>query len=147
MAALSGVLCAQAGKTITIRVVDGKTGKPLAASGFLVRINHEETVHANWVVENEDGSGKLTLPEGASLLSIHVTYNASTLTYLNCDSASEKANPIDRWYSIPEILASGVVVPNSCVKPSSAAKFRPGSKPGEFVIFVRRKTTSEQFRE
>jgi hypothetical protein len=147
MAALSGSICAQTGKTITLRVIDGKTGQPRAASGYLVRINHEETVHANWVIESEDGTGKLTLPENASLLSIQVAYDNSTQTYVNCDSASEKKNPIDRWYAIPEILTSGVVVPNGCVKPSAATKYKPGSKPGEFVIFVRRKTTVEQFRD
>ena len=148
VAALSGTLFAQTGKTITIRVLNGKTGKPLAAAGFLVRINHEETVHANWSVLNEDGTGKLTLPEGALLLSIHVTYEDTTQTYVNCDSASEKANPVDRWYGIPEILTSGVVVPNGCVKPSAAAKFKPiEAKPGEFVVLVRRKSTIEQYRD
>jgi hypothetical protein len=147
MAALCGSICAQTGKTITIRVVDGKTGKPLVAAGFLVRINHEETVHANWSVVNEDGTGKVTLPEGASLLSIHVTYEETTQTYVNCDSASEKKNPVDRWYAISEIMTSGVVVPDGCVKPSAAAKFKPVAKPGEFIIFVRRKTTVEQFRD
>jgi len=147
MAALCGSICAQTGQTITIRVVDGKTGKPLVAAGFLVRINHEETVHANWSVVNEDGTGKVTLPEGALLLSIHVTYEETTQTYVNCESASEKKNPVDRWYAIPEILTSGVVVPNGCVKPGATAKFKPVAKPGEFIIFVRRKTTVEQFRD
>jgi hypothetical protein len=148
IAALCGSLSAQTEKTITIRVIDGKTGKPFAASGYLVRINREETVHANWAVENEDGTGKLTLPENATQLSIHVTYDSSTLTYLNCDSASEKTNPIDRWYAISEILTSGVVVPNGCIKPGATAKFKPiEAKPGELVVMVRRKTTVEQFRE
>jgi hypothetical protein len=147
MAALCGSLCAQTKMTVTIRILDGKTGKPVPATGFLVRIDHQKTVHADWVAQNEDGAGKLTLPQGASLLSIHGTYDDSMLTYVNCDSAAEKANPIDRWYAISEIVASGIVTPDGCVKPGMAPKLKPVAKPGEFVLLVRRMTTREQWRE
>lgn len=147
MGALCGSLCAQTGKTITIRMLNGKTGKFLAASGFLVRIDHQEAVHADWVVQNEDGTAKLTLPEGASLLSIHATYDDSMQTFVNCDSASGKASPVDHWYAISEILTSGLVVPDGCVKAESAAKFKLVAKPGEFVLLVRRMSTREQWRE
>ncbi len=147
MAALCGSLCAQTKKTVTIRILDGKTGKPLPASGFLVRIDHEKTVHANWVAQNEDGTGKLTLPDGATLLSIHGSYDESMLTYVNCDSAAEKANPVDRWYAISEIMTSGIVTSDGCVKPAMAAKFKAVAKPGEFVLYVRRMSTLEQWRE
>jgi hypothetical protein len=49
MAAFCGVLCAQTGKTITLRMMDGKTGRLIATSDFLARIDHQQTVHANWV--------------------------------------------------------------------------------------------------
>lgn len=147
IAALCGSLYAQTGTTITIRVLDGKTGDPREASGFLVRIDHEKTVHANWVVQNTDGTATLTLPEGATLLSIHGTYDDSTLTYVNCDSADEKTNPVDHWYVVSEIMTSGIVTANHCVKPKDAAKFWEVAKPGEFVLFVRRMTTREQWRE
>ena len=147
MAFLCGGMIAQTGKTVTIRVLDGKTGKPLLASGYLVRIDHEQTVHANWVVENEDGSGKLTLPATASLFSIRATYDGSTQTYINCDSSTKSALPVDRWYSISEVLASGIVAPNGCGKSQDAAKIKPVAKPGEFVFLVRRMSTQEQWRE
>ena len=97
--------------------------------------------------QNEDGTGKLTLPQGATQLSIHGTYDDSTLTYVNCDSASEKTNPVDRWYAISEIVASGIVTPDGCVKPGMAPKLKPVAKPSEFVFFVRRMTTRERWRE
>ncbi len=125
IAALCGSLYAQTEKTITIRLLDGKTGDPRVASGFLVRINHEKTVHANWVVQSEDGTGTLTLPEGATLLSIHGTYEDSMLTYVNCDSAAEKAKPVDHWYVVSEIMTSGIVTPNHCVKPKEPPNLRP----------------------
>jgi hypothetical protein len=147
MAFLCGGMLAQTNKTVTIRVLDGKTGKPLLASGYLVRIDREQTVHANWAVENEDGTGKLTLPATAALFSIRATYDESTQTYVNCDSSTASALPVDRWYSISEILASGIVVSNNCGKPSDAAKIKPVAKPGELVVLVRRMSTQEQWRE
>jgi len=140
-------MLAQTEKTITIRVLNGKTGVPLLPSGYLVRINHEQTAHANWVVQNDDGSGKLIVPGGASLLSIQATYDVSTQTYINCDSIVGNALPVDRWYAISEILASGIVAPNACGKPKDAAKIKVVAKPGEFVFLVRRMSTREQWRE
>jgi len=159
MAAFCGLLCAQTGKTITVRMLDGKTGKLITTSTFLVRVDHEPTVHANWVAPKEDGTGTLTVPRSASLLSIRGTYDSSMTIYVNCDSASEKTNPIDRWYPIAEILSLGVAAPNSCVKPAEAVKFKPlaklkpvaiptpAAKPGEFVFFVRKQNWREQMQE
>ena len=159
MAAFGGLLCAQTGKTITLRMLDGKTGKLITTTTFLVRVDHEPAVHADWVAPNEDGTGKLTVPKSASLLSIRGTYDSSMVIYVNCDSAGEKTNPIDRWYSIAEILTSGVTAPNDCVKPAEAAKFKPlaklkpvaiptsAAKPGEFVFFVRKQNWREKMQE
>ena len=63
MAAFCGCMTAQS-RTVTVRMMDAKSGKLIETSSFLVRINHDTTAHANWVVQNEDGSGKLTLPAG-----------------------------------------------------------------------------------
>lgn len=148
VAALCGCLLAQSEtKTITIRMLDGKTGKPIEATGFLVRVDHEQTVHADWVKQSEDGTSKLTLPTSATLVSIRGTYDSSTEIFVNCDSASEKKNPVDRWYAISEIVSSGVVAPNSCRKLSEAAKLKSAVKPGEFVFMVRYVTAREQLRE
>jgi hypothetical protein len=147
MAAFGGLLCAQTGKTITLRMLDGKTGKLITTTTFLVRVDHEPAVHADWVAPNEDGTGKLTVPKSASLLSIRGTYDSSMVIYVNCDSAGEKMNRIDRWYSIAEILNLGVAAPNSCVKPAEAAKLKPAAKPGEFVFFVRKQNWREQMQE
>jgi hypothetical protein len=146
LAAVCSSLLAQSEKTITVRMLDGKTGRLVEASGFQVRIDHEQALHANWVVQNEDGTGKLIVPRGASLLSIRGTYDNSMQVYVNCDSATEKTNPVDRWYAISEILNSGVVAPNGCGKPGDAAKLKPVAKPGEFVFLVRRMNSGEQWR-
>jgi hypothetical protein len=150
--ALCGSLCAQSERTITIRMIDGKTGKLIEASNYQVRIDHDQTVHANWVAQNEDGSGKLTLPRTAQLLTIQGTFDSAEQIYLNCDAAGEKGKTA-RWYDIAEILAKGVVAPNECitprkaVKPKIAAKLKMEAKPGEFIFFVRKRNMLEQAQE
>jgi hypothetical protein len=159
MAALCGSLCAQAGKTITIRILDGKTGKPAETSTFLVRIDHQPTLHGDWVVQNEDGTGTLTLPRKAILFAIQGTYDSSEKVYVNCDSAGQKENPVEHWYTVSEILATGIIAPNECAKALFADKSKagakhkpedqlaPAAKPGEFVFFVRKRNMREEMQD
>ena len=114
MTACCGSLYAQTEKTITLRMLDGKSGKLIATSNFLVRIDHQQTVHGNWVVKNEDGTGKLTVPGDAALLSVHATYDSAIYVYANCDAnkdigSSVRGPALDRWYEISDILATGVM--------------------------------------
>jgi hypothetical protein len=132
---------AQTGKTITIRILDSKTARPIVPSNFLVRINHQPALHGEWVRVNENGSGKLTVPGDADVVSIHATYDSSMQMYVNCDSMQEKQNPQEHWYAVSAILTEGVVAPNGCSKMTETAQ------PGEFVFFVRRQTWREQMRE
>lgn len=132
---------AQTGKTITIRILDSKTARPIAVSNFLVRINHQQAFHGGWVRLNENGSGKFTVPGDAAVVSIHATYDSSMQMYVNCDSLLEKQNPQEHWYAVSAIFASGVVAPNGCSKMTETAQ------PGEFVFFVRKQTRREQTRE
>jgi len=147
IAVACGNLLAQSEKTITIRMLDGKTGAPVPNTGFQVRIDHEKTIHSNWVEQNEDGTGKLIVPNGATVLSIRGTYSSSMYIYVNCDTAADKMISVDRWYAISDILTSGVVAPNFCGKPKDTAKIKLVAKPGEFVFLVRRMTTKEAWRE
>lgn len=152
MAAFCGVLYAQATKTITLRMIDGKSGKLIATTDFLVRVDHQETAHANWVTMNDDGTGKLTVPGETSLLSIRASYDSATSLFVNCDSnndykASSQGYVVDRWYSVSEILAKGIVAPNNCIGKKVPEKLQLFAKPGEFVFFVRRMTTREEYRE
>jgi hypothetical protein len=143
---------AQTGKTVTIRMLDSRTGILIASSDYLVRINHEETAHGNWVVKNEDGSGKLTLPGDATALSIRATYDSSTAMYVNCDAAkdagsSDHAPGLDRWYKVSDIVESGVVAPNGCAGKKIPDRLQVVAKPGEFVFFVRKLNAKEQLQQ
>lgn len=152
IAALCGSLSAQDQKTVVIRMIDGRTGLLIASSNYLVRINHQKLEHGDWVQKNEDGSGNLTLPADAELLSVHATYDTATHIYANCDAdkdhgSAERAPSPDRWYSIASMLASGVVAPNNCIGKKVPEKLQVVAKPGEFVFFVRELNSMEKFRE
>ena len=130
------VLCAglhaQSENTIHIRLLDGKTGLPVKASNYLVRIDHHDTAHNEWVKINDDGTVDVTLPSDARELAVKATYDMSTETYINCEIAKESDKQRDTWYPIAQILKTGVVAPNECSQTHYTAK------PGEFVFFVRK---------
>lgn len=134
-------LPAQTVKTATIRILDAKTGSLIATSDFLIRVDHKEEVHGNWVQQNEDGTAKLTLPPEASIITVVAKYNATTDLYVNCDSVRDKPEPVSHWYAVSEILSSGVVAPNGCSKRTAVAK------PGDFVFFVRRRNWHEEMKD
>ena len=141
MTAVCGFCQAPDTKTITIRMIDAKTGDLIPTSEFLIRIDHQEDQHGTWVKQNEDGSGKLTLPAKAQIVAADAKYDSSTTIYVNCDSVRDKPEPVAHWYTISEILASGVVAPNECSKHTAVAK------PGEFVFFVRQRNWKEQYQD
>jgi len=152
LAAFCGSVCAQTEKTVTIRMLDSRTGLLIATADFLVRVNHEPTVHGDWVKQNEEGTGKLTLPNDADVISIHATYNSAMSIYANCDAVkdrgtSERAASPDRWYSVSAILKSGVLAPNDCAGKKVPDRLQVVAKPGEFVFFVRKLTVLEQSQE
>ena len=132
---------AQSEKIITVRILDSRTARPVAVSSYLVRIDRQETVHGDWLRMTEDGPGKLTVPASAAVVSIHVTYDSSMKTYVNCDSVKDGHNPVSHWYQVSKILTSGVVAPNGCSKLTETAN------PGEFIFFVRKQNWREDMQE
>src|SRR5487761_1117660 len=88
-----GMLCAvaQGGPpamhTITVRVLDGKTGKPVVPTTLLVRIDKQQPIHTDWVRQNDDATGFVTLPATAKVVSVEAAYDGSMEIYVNCDTA------------------------------------------------------------
>jgi hypothetical protein len=66
---------------------------------------------------------------------------------VNCDAATGKADMIEHWLVIKDILSTGMAVPDSCVNPGIAAKLMPAVKPGEIVLFVRKLNTRERMKD
>jgi hypothetical protein len=152
MAAFCASISAQTEKTITIRMLDSKSGKLISTSDFLVRINHEKTAHGNWVQKNEEGVGVMKLPPEATDILVNATYDGAMSVYDNCDAAkdagtADHAATLDHWYAVSDILTKGVVAPNGCVGKKVPDKLQVFAKPGEFVFFVRHKSPFEQLHE
>jgi hypothetical protein len=138
---LAPALHTQTARTITIRILDSKTARPIAVTNFLARINHQKAIHADWVTQNENRSATLTVPADATVVSIQATYDSAMQIFVNCDSVVDKQNPQAQWYSVSTILTSGVVAPNGC------SKMKETAQPGEFVIFVRKANFRERTQD
>jgi len=132
--AVCGLLSAQTGTTtISIELRDGKTGRHITPSNFLLRVNHNETVRNEWVTINDDGTANATIPEDVKELSLQATYGSGMDYYVNCDAAKQSDKDREIWYPVDMILKSGVVAPNECGKTEYTAR------PGEFVFYVRKR--------
>lgn len=120
---------------------DARSGRQLMPSNFVVRFDHNEDVHNESLhIDDEDnGTGRITVPAGVSFLAVEGTYDSSTEIYFNCDSGMEKDDRRRHWYSIADILATGVTAPNECFK-GKYERSRLPVKPGEFSFYVRQHT-------
>jgi hypothetical protein len=81
------------------------------------------------------------LPKQAAVLAVGAKYDSGMTMYVNCDSAKDKGEPVARWYTISDILTTGVVAPNACSKRTAVAK------PGEFVLFIRPQNWREEVQQ
>jgi hypothetical protein len=149
MLAMCGALYAQTERTITIRMLDSKTGQPITTSEFQVWTGTSLTsaqtsgVPPHWIKPDKDGAGEMALPPSASVITVtvHAQYGAAGWGYVNCDRLKDRGPFREHWYSISEILASGVTAPNYC------GKLKAVAKPGEFIFFVRPMTFLEKIHE
>jgi hypothetical protein len=144
MCALAGVLQAQIGRTITIKVRDGKTGETVTPSNVHVRFNHQREARGDWVDQKDDGTIEVKVPADAKAISVRATYENSMEYFVNCDVSKQKNSSAESWYPVTDILASGLAIPNDCVNQKDADKVKAGVKPGEFVLFVRKRNWKEQ---
>lgn len=131
---LGASLHAQSDNIIHIRLLDGKTGLPVQADNYLVRVDGDETVHNDWVHINDDGSVMVTVPADAKEIAVKATYNMDMDTYINCAISKESEKERNVWYSVSKIVQTGLVAPNECSETHYTAK------PGEFVFFVRKRS-------
>jgi len=142
-----GALFAQADRTMAVRMLDSKTGQPIITSEIEVRMRVPETsgqtkgIPPVYVRPNKDGVGAVKVPMTASDIRVYASYGAANWSFVNCDSVQDRGSIKEHWYSISEILTTGIAAPNSCSKRKIAIK------PGEFVFFVRPLTSREKMHE
>jgi hypothetical protein len=133
-------------RTIVIRMIDSKTGLQIPTSSFMVYFaDSAKTAEWGrspdlWVHPEKDGTGKITPPPSAAVLSVFAPNGQDGWAYVKCDTVTKAGAYQDHWYSISTIVASGIVAPNRCSGKGYIAK------PGEFVFFVRPMTDSEKSR-
>jgi hypothetical protein len=144
MGASVALLQAQIGRTITIKIRDGKTGETVTPSNVHVRFNHQPEALGNWVDQKDDGMIEVKLPQDAKVISVRATYLDSTEYFVNCDVAKQRDSSAESWYPLTDIVTSGLAIPNDCARVKDAAKVRGEVKPGEFVLFVRKRNWKEQ---
>jgi len=131
-------LPAQTAPSITIRILDGKTGEPISPSNFILRFNHRDEPDNTGLVFNGGEVATATLPANATVISVEGSYGSNTTeVYINCDSDTARDPGVTQWYSIADILKSGMVTPNHCYKDKYEHRFSIAPKPGEFVFYVR----------
>jgi hypothetical protein len=140
-AAVCIMLHAQTGKTITVELRDGRSGKIVIPSNFLLRVDHNETVHNEWVKFHDDGTITVTVPDETKDISLQATYGEGMDYFVNCDAAKQSDKEREIWYPIGVILQTGVVAPDECGKTDYTAK------PGEFVFFVRKRNALDPIHD
>jgi len=132
--AVCASLYAQNGKTISIQLRDGRSGKRITPSNFLLRVDRHDTVRNEWVVINDDGTASVTIPGDVKELSLQATYDSGMETYVNCDIAKQTDKERVIWYPVDMIMKAGVVAPNECGKTGATAQ------PGEFIFFAKKRS-------
>ncbi len=131
---------AQDGKTtITVRILDGKTAEKVTPDNIQVHLKTNGKIDTAWVKMDDEGNAAVTIPKGATSVSVKATYEDSTTYYVNCDVARQKDRTSETWYPVADVLSGGIKTPNDCVKEKDADKLNVDVKPGEFVLFVRKK--------
>jgi hypothetical protein len=143
-ASLVAVLPAQDAKLITLRILDGKTGQAVTPSNVEVLFNHQSEAHGSWVDQKDDGTIDVKMPADAKTIAVRATYENSIEYYVNCDVGRQRDTQAISWYPVADVLASGIAIPNECVSQKSADKVKVSPKPGELVLFVRRRNWREQ---
>lgn len=124
-----------ASATITIRMYEARSGRQIKPDNFLVRLNHQDDLRNETLQIDDEGTGQVTVPANSSFLSVQGTFDHSMEIYLNCDTGKEKNDRRIHWYSIQDILSTGVIAPNECFN-GRYERPRIAVKPGEFIFYV-----------
>jgi hypothetical protein len=117
--------------TVTVRLVNGKSGKPITDENLNVWVNDAKDSQ----LFRPDRDGILTLRVGSD----DVLSFASNVE-VTCHPYRKDEHSLRR-YQVSEILAHGVADENSCSK-----KIRVEARPGEFVFYERPRTLLEWWR-
>lgn len=148
MAFSANSLRPQPATTITIRVMDSKTGLPVKQGDLHFTLwatkEYPETISYSpdrmlWGVQTGVGLGEVTIPGGLNYIRAWVSFGSTNWGMVSCDVTKGNPHPMP-IYSVAQILETGILAPNLCSQRTTSAK------PGEFVLFVRKMTFWEGMR-
>lgn len=124
-------------RIITIVMADGKTGKTMTPDNLVIRFNHLNAIRNETLSLGDDGSGKVKVPDNATVISVQGTYHNSVDIYVNCDAGMEKDTYTRHWYSVADIIKTGITTPNECYKGKYSKTAAIPPVPGELIFYVR----------
>jgi hypothetical protein len=124
-------------QSIIIRMLDSRTGTPIPNKELRVYIDHATRTNSFYIKLDKLGDSQYQIESQNSV--INVQDETPPWGHVNCDSSKDHASQ-QKWYSVADILKTGVVAPNRCNRRKAIAK------PGEFVFFVRDPSFWEKFR-
>ena|SRR5216683_4342690 len=122
-------------KTITIYVLDGKSGKPISGEHLLVTEGdslEEVRQQKNHYDLRTDAQGKATMPVASNV-------NSQIQVWVDFHVLCQKT-PNAGSFSVNEIMERGMSTPNNCGSVSVE------SGPGKFFVFARKPTFWEKMR-
>jgi hypothetical protein len=117
---------------ITVRLLDGKSGTPLAGRRVITWINLKPAPHMVEALTASDGAASVHVPEDQPPPTITVATDDHQYPWVvDCVRRSWRENE----FSYPGVLASGALSINAC-EPKGGLKPRLTASPGEVVIFA-----------
>jgi hypothetical protein len=114
-------------QSITVRLLDGKTGKPIADKNITVRWDSDRTIGGTVVRIGKDGTGHVDVPRNATgFLLMEGPKGGSESNRLAYSDCNVRVGP---YNSVSDVLSHGVVPGNTCSKKAVI------SEPGVIVFW------------
>jgi hypothetical protein len=130
-------------RTITVRVIDADTGKPLSHAKIAIWVDPEmklghdtddfkiSPLHRHVLNAGDDGEALFNVPADVMMFNAHAATGPPIWNYLSCDAVKLKKTDKDPEYRFEDVFATGIAAPNFCNTRTAT------TKPKEFVFFVR----------
>jgi hypothetical protein len=140
IAALALTTVCSAQQPLSIRLLDGKSGKALTPSSIRVATTPAET--PRYLIPAADPASVLIYLKSAQSFTVSDQFMRCDVNQDTQKPKPDTAPPAPTTYSVADIISHGAVSSNSCA--GSKSKFTPVTpKPGELVLYVRHATSCE----
>ena len=127
MQAIQEAVQSSSPKTITVRLLDSRNGKPMISNPVEIWVDRDRS-HIVSTQTGSDGEATVLLPEGTSTVSIYAQKDG---WYLHrCDLAKDTSKPAP-FYGLDQIVSNGLAAPNRCSRRVAAVR------PGAITLFLR----------